>query len=135
MSLAIRATVDQLQDWIQRAQNAIKALQDLEETGVIPKGTVVLPPTPAARPSLPRRPRKPKAVKTAEATKTCTKCGKTKSVVEFSCGGKRAQCKQCVAEYQRAFMAGKKKHECKTCGAKFRSSDTLVEHEKIRHAS
>jgi predicted nucleic acid-binding Zn ribbon protein len=67
--------------------------------------------------------------------KTCTKCGKTKSVPEFSCGGKRAQCKQCVAEYQRAFTAGKKKHECKTCGAKFRSSDTLVEHEKIRHAS
>jgi hypothetical protein len=67
--------------------------------------------------------------------KTCTKCGKTKPVAEFSCGGTKPRCKQCVAEYQRAFTAGKKKHECRTCGAKFRSSDTLVEHEKIRHAS
>jgi hypothetical protein len=131
MSLAIRATLDQLQDWIQRAQNAIKALQDLEETGVIPKGTVVLPPTPAAKPSLPKGHQKNAAV---PGTKTCTKCGKTKPVAEFSCGGRKPRCKQCIREYQKAWAAGKKKHICKTCGAKFRSSDTLVEHEKIRHS-
>jgi hypothetical protein len=136
MSLAIRATLDQLQDWAARVQNAIKALQDLEDAGVLPKGTMVLPPArPLRTPVFPKPSPKPNAAEAARGTKTCTKCGKTKAISEFSSGGKKPQCKQCVREYQKAWQAAKKKHECKICHAKFRSSDTLVEHEKMRHAS
>lgn len=151
MSLATRAVVDQLQDWMQRLQRAINALQDLEEIGVIPKGTVVLPTTPAARSSSLKRSPKADPIKTAEGAKTCTKCGKTKPVPEFTCGGKRAWCKQCVREYQKAWAAAKKKkistpsqnpspdkpelkYHCERCQASFRNLYSLAEHNKLRHS-
>lgn len=50
-------------------------------------------------------------------TKECVRCGEVKHVTEFhkrklSKGGRKAECKACTREYQRAYLANNpKKHE------------------------
>ena len=141
-------TVQLLQGWVERVQNAISVLHELEAAGVIPKGTVKSPARAPVRAIIkaygPNRKVARNAASPAAGTKRCNKCQQIKPLDDYpkhkDCrDGHTGRCKACGSEKARIRYHAQTAHtgplpfSCDVCHAKFSSRAALDDHGEAKH--